>query len=203
MSTAAFPTLKGQSWPIKRTQIWQTRQQESVSGRQLSFSDWSFPRWQWDLTFSFLRGYQPTQTELLTLQAFFNSRAGRSDSFLYTDNYDYYSTGSTIATGDSTLRNFQLTRTIGIAEPIYAPTSVNSVYLGTSLVTSTQYTWNAWGTTSPGYLLFSTKIPTSTQPIIVDFAYAWPCTFNDDRMTYEQFVKYIWENKTVSFTSLK
>lgn len=208
MSTAAFPSLPGLTWPLTRTPIWQTRQQNSVSGKRINIADWSYPKHRWTLTYNFLRGSTPTYAELQTLEGFFNARYGSFDSFLYTDPDDYSAVGSTIGTGDSTAQAFQLYRTFGstvagFQEPILGPSTVSLVVVGGTTISSTQYSVAVWGTTTPGVLTFSTFAPSTGAAIVCDFTFAWPVSFDADQMDFEQFVNKIWQLGQVSFTSLK
>jgi uncharacterized protein (TIGR02217 family) len=210
VSTVAFPSLPGQTWPVIRTAIWQSRAQQSISGKILNIADWSQPKWQWEVTFSALRGYNATllAAEIQNIQGFFNSRQGRFDSFLYSDTNDRSVTGSTIGTGDSTVRTFQLVRSLGgFSENILAPTTVTAVYVGSSSIASSKWSvaqWGVGGTTAPGIITFTTgNAPTTGQVVTADFTYAWPVSFNDDAMSFEEFVKKIWALKAVRWTSLK
>jgi len=208
MSTAAFPTLPGLAWPVRRDPMWQTRTQDAVSGKRLNIADWSYPKYKWTVSFNFLRGDNPTHVEWQTLMGFFNSMYGSWDSFLYTDPRDNTVTGSTIGTGDSTNRAFQLKRLFGssvasFTEPILGPTAISKLVVGVTTMTSTQYVLQYWGSTAPGMVTMSSFAPSTLQAVVADFTYAWPVSFDNDTMNFEEFVKQIWDLKTVSFTSLK
>lgn len=207
MSTAMFPTLPGLAWPVQRRPIWATRTQNAVSGKRINLADWSTPKYRWGLTYNFLRG-APNYSEMETLAGFFNARYGSFDSFLYTDPNDYSATGSTLGTGDSTDRTFQLQRRYGstydgLVEPIYAPLAVSRMAVGASTYSSTQFSVLSWGTTSPGLVTFSTFAPSTGLAVTADFTYAWPVSFDADSLDFDEFVRRIWELKTITFTSLK
>jgi len=55
MSSQVHPTLAGLGWSVKRTPIWMTRKQESISGKRTFSADWSYPRWRWEITYNVLR----------------------------------------------------------------------------------------------------------------------------------------------------
>ena len=88
----AFPTLKGLDIAVKRTEIYSTLVQAAASGKELRASFQSTPRYQFELTFNFLRqsGYSSNtpSDELATLQAFFESMLGQWGTFTYTDPVD-------------------------------------------------------------------------------------------------------------------
>lgn len=205
MSTQAYPFFPGLTYPIARKPIWQTRTQDSVSGKRINIADWSYPKWQWSLTYSALRGYTTTlaAAEIEAMIGFFNSRQGSFDSFLYSDTNDRTSTGSTIGTGDSTNRAFQLYRTLGgFTEPILAPTTVTSILVGGTA--STSWSVTGWGTTTPGVVTFTTGFaPPNGQAVVAAFSYSWPVSFDDDILSFDEFVQKIWKLEAINFTSLK
>lgn len=208
MSTQAYPVLPGLTWPVVRTPIWQTRTQNSVSGKKLNLADWSYPKRRWVQTYNFLRGAGPTYSEQQTLEGFFNTMFGSFGSFLYADPRDASVTGSTIGTGDSTDRTFQLSRVygstlFGFSEPIFAPTAITKMVVGATTLSSTQYGFGLWGSSAPGIVTFSTFAPSTGAAVVASFAFSWPVSFDSDSMDFEEFVKQIWQLSGVSFTSLK
>src|SRR5260370_16979561 len=93
MSSQVFPALAGVAWSVKRTPLWKTRVQEAISGKRTRVADWSFPRWQWELAYDFLRQAGATMQaasfagqaygEFAQLPGFFYGRQGRFASLLY------------------------------------------------------------------------------------------------------------------------
>lgn len=205
MSTQVFPTLTGEEWDIKRSQIQGgVTVQESISGKRTSIQNWSSPRWAWEVSFSYLDA-TPTVADLQTLMGFFNSRGGRYDTFLYTDKDDYTVTTQALGTGDGTTAAFQLVRTWGgFVEPIFAPNTVSKVYVNGVDAGGANWSVTSWGATSPGVVTFNGgHIPTAGQAVTADFTFYWPCRFDDDSLMYNNFMKYLYENKTVKFSSEK
>jgi uncharacterized protein (TIGR02217 family) len=133
MSTAVFPVLTGLGWDAPRTPIWNNTLQENVSGKETRLALWTYPRWQWDLTFDVLRQgtvHGAAYTEFSQLAGFFNQRQGQFDTFLYTDTDDNSVTTQSIGSGDGSTTAFQLVRTFGgFVEPVLAPNAVSAVYL--------------------------------------------------------------------------
>jgi len=129
---ATFPTLAGLGWSVDRQEIWQTRKQQNVSGKETLVADWSLPRHQWDLTYEFLRQGSiagVSYTEMAQLEGFFNLRSGMNEAFVYRDADDNSVTGQLLGSGDGATRAFPLVRTFGGAvEPIGAVVSAPSVY---------------------------------------------------------------------------
>lgn len=215
MSSVLFPTLAGLGWSVTRAPVWQTRVQQSISGKETRLADWSYPRWQWSLTFDVLRqGAVGGQTfaEFETLAGFVNARQGRFDSFLYQDADDNAVTGQQIGTGDGATTVFQLVRAFGsFIEPVLAPLSVTNVYVNGVAATGwnvtswgAQYLESPFGTSPnlPGQVSF-TAAPASGAAITADFSFAFPCRFDQDATGFEKFMAGFYALKKLSFTSLK
>lgn len=203
MSNSVFPNLIGEEWDIKRSQIWGgTTVQESVAGKRYSVQNWSSPRYQWQLSFSYLDS-APSIGDLQTLMGFFDKLGGRYDTFLYTDKDDNSVTGQGIGTGDGATTNFQLVRSWGgYVAPVLAPNNVSKVYLGGVVQGSSTYTVNNWGSSAPGVVNF-TVAPSSSVAVSADMTYYFPCRFDDDQLTYNNFMSLLYENKGVKFSSEK
>jgi uncharacterized protein (TIGR02217 family) len=211
MSTAVFPSLPLIGWPVKRTEIWQTRKPLAISGKETALADWSYPRHQWELTFDGLRQAGTNMqvpsfagavwAEFATLAGFYDLRQGGFDSFLYTDPDDNTVTGQGIGTGDGVTTSFQLIRAFGgFAEPIYAPNVVSHVYrAGTD---HSDWTVTGWGTTTPGVVTFSAA-PSSGQAITADFTYYFPCRFVDDQCEFQKFLGGVYSCSKLVFKSIK
>src|SRR5437667_11316720 len=119
MSTSVLPTLKGKGYEVVRTPIWSTSIQQFISGKELRINNgWTYPIYQWDIPYNFLRS-DATNSELQSLLGFYNARNGSYDSFLYADSDDNSVTSQNIGTGNGSTLTFQLVRTFGaFVEPI-------------------------------------------------------------------------------------
>jgi uncharacterized protein (TIGR02217 family) len=206
MSTSVFPTLAGLGWSVTRREVWKTRSQEAISGKETRIADWSYPRHQWSLGFDFLRQGALSGTaygEFAQLAGFFDLRQGMFDSFLYGDADDNAVTGQAIAAGDGATTSFAFVRSFGgFVEPILAPNTVSHVYLNGVAQSPSSYTVNGWGSTAPGTLVFGTP-PGSGVAIAADFSFYFPCRFAADQMDFEKFMASLYAAKKVSFVSLK
>jgi uncharacterized protein (TIGR02217 family) len=206
MSTSIFPTLAGLGWSVTRREIWKTRSQEAISGKETRIADWSYPRHQWSLSYDFLRQGAlsgSAYAEFAQLAGFFNLRQGMYDSFLYADADDNAVMGQGIATGDGATTSFALVRGFGgFTEPILAPNLVSQVYLNGVAQSPTSYSIHGWGTSAPGTLVF-TAPPASGAAITADFTFYFPCRFAADQMDFEKFMAALYEAKKVTFISLK
>ncbi|HKT18014.1 MAG TPA: DUF2460 domain-containing protein [Stellaceae bacterium] len=206
MSSAVFPSLAGLGWTVTRSEIWKTRTQESISGKETRIADWSYPRHLWALSYDFLRQGDfagAAYGEFAALAGFFNLRQGALDSFLYADPDDNRASSQEIATGDGATTSFQLVRGFGgYAEPVLAPNVVSAVYLNGVAQSAGAYTVNLWGAALPGTLVFNAP-PGAGVAITADFTFYFPCRFAADQLDFEKFMAALYQLKKIEFVSLK
>lgn len=202
MSAAVFPALLGLGWSVKRSEIWVTRSQESVSGKEVRIADWTFPRHEWELTFEhLLQGSLNGQTraDFASLSGFFNLRQGMFDSWLYQDVDDNAVTDQIIAVGDGTTTAFQLIRSFGnFVEPMLAPNVITNVKVANSVQSPGTYSVDS----TTGILTFNAA-PANAAGITATFSYFFRCRFLEDRMDFEKFSSALYLAKSVKFQSLK
>jgi hypothetical protein len=224
MSTLILPALPGLTWPIKKTTMWKTRVQESVSGKRTIIRDWSYPRYSWELPFSMLRqagaseqmtSYRGlTYVEYSSLQGFFNTLGGRGDTFLYQDVDDNSATNQFIATGDGVTTVFQMQASFGgFYMPITAPQTITQLRVnGVPQTPGAAYDYSLWGgnfaisnTASgmPGGGIAFVATPPAGAQIYWDGSYYFPCQFDDDTMNFQKFTAAFYECKSVKFSSFK
>ncbi|MGH6967595.1 MAG: DUF2460 domain-containing protein [Stellaceae bacterium] len=210
MGTTVFPWPTGWSYTVQRTPIFATRKQKSISGKVTRIADQSIPVYQWTLPINLLRQAMVAGTsydEFFTFEGFFDSLYGGWDTFLFQDLLDYTITSQPIGTGDGTTTIFPMVRALGgFAMPILAPnlTATLNVYVNGSLQSPSGYTVTPWGTSNaagPGQLIFNTA--PGAYSITADFSWYFPCTFDDDKMSFAQFMQNLIEVKKISFTSVK
>ena len=206
MSTSVFPTLAGLGWSVTRREMWKTRSQEAISGKETRIADWSFPRHLWSLSYDFLRQGNfagAAYGEFAALAGFFNLRQGGFDSFLYADPDDNQATGQEIGVGDGVTTSFQLVRGFGgYAEPVLAPNVVSAVYLNGVAQSAAAYTVNGWGPTLPGTLVFDAP-PGAGVAVVADFTFYFPCRFAADQLDFEKFMAALYQLQKIEFVSLK
>jgi uncharacterized protein (TIGR02217 family) len=204
MSTEVFPSLAGLEYPVVRTPIYSTLMQTAVSGAETRAALQLYPRWQWTLSFNFLR--DDTTDEIRTLLGFFLARKGSFDSFLFEDPDDNSVAGQQIGIGDGSTITFQILRTFGgFTEPILAPLVFSQVKVGSSVKTpGTDYVVFGWenGAFAPGLISF-TSPPGAGQAITASFTYAWPVRFVSDQYDFSKFMNRLWEQKKLDFISVK
>ena len=198
MSNIVFPTLAGLTFPVERNAVWMTKTQPAVSGKETRLNLWSYPRYEYTLSYDVLRS-DSVNLEFQTILDFYNARQGAFDSWLFNDPDDNTATAQTFGTGDGATTAFQLARTLpggGFSEPVKA---VNTITQVTKNGTPTAaYTYVA----ATGVLTF-TVAPTAGQVLAWTGTYYWRCRFMDDTFNLSKFANQFWETKTLKFQSLK
>lgn len=197
MSNNVFPTLSGIEWNIERNPIHNTLIAESASGKEATCALWSFPKYQYKLSYSVLN--DNTTSDLKTIIGFFNEALGQYDSWLYTDPSDYTVVAQAIGTGDGSTTAFQLLRTRGgFVEPIQNINGTPSVYVNGILQ---NYIGDYY--MGPTGIIHFGNPPANALPITATFSWYWRCRFSADTMTFNQFMKNLWESKSVKFQTVK
>jgi uncharacterized protein (TIGR02217 family) len=195
MSSEIFPSLAGLEYPVVRTPVWKTLAQTAVSGNENRVGLWTYPRWQWTLSFNFLR--DDANNEFRTLAGFFLARQGSYDSFLFNDADDNAVTAQPLGIGNGTQTDFQFVRSFGgFTEPVLSPLSgFIDIYVNGALTTS-------WSLLPAGIVQFATA-PAAAAVITASFAYLWPVRFLADQYDFSKTLNRIWEQKKLDLISLK
>lgn len=195
MSTAVFPTLAGIKWNNKKTPLFKTGIQTSLSGRELRTQYYSYPRWNFALSYEFLRD-GVGQNELKDLVSFFLLRGGSYDSFYYNEPSDNSATNQTIGTGDGSTLKFALVRVYGsYVEPVFAVQGTPSIMLNGAVQTT-------------GYSIANGVVTFTTAPaagVTVSWTgnFYFIVRFKYDMMDFNQFMKDLWEAQKVDLITLK
>lgn len=132
MSTNVFPTFNINSigYPVKRTAVWNTKIQDSISGMETRLAYWTYPKYKWTIDLNALQAIASAD-DFATFMGFYNARQGQFDTWLYSDPDDGGVAGQNIGTGTGGNANFQLVKAFGgFVEPVLAPNTVTAVYLG-------------------------------------------------------------------------
>lgn len=195
MSNAIYPSLPGLEFPVQKEAIWEVGKLVSASGRRFHATYWSYPAWRWTLSYEFLReggGF----TEFQTLMAFFNARGGPADDFLFSDPDDNTATNAQIGTGNGSLTDFRLSRSMGgYIEPVGQGTPTQVTVAGSA---TTAYTLVNNGTT----IRFNVA-PANGAVIRWTGTYLWRVFFDGDTQAAEEFAANFWRTRQVSLISQK
>lgn len=197
MSDAVFPSLPGLKWNIKRTPIWKTLKQESVSGKELSVALMTYPNRRITLSYEVLRA--GAEVELQTLEGFFNLRQGSHDTFLYNDPDDRSVTDQSFGTGNGTQTVFALARTRGgFTEPVQSLNSAPVIKVaGVTKTLTTDYTISALG------VVTFVAAPAAAAALTWSGTYYWRCKFLQDMAEFDQFLHDLWQLQRLEFRTVK
>ena len=216
-----LPFLPGQEIAVSKAPQWSTGVIRAASGRERRTAYWTFPLWQFELSYGVIR-HRPSQAELFAMWEFFNTMQGQYGPWLFVDPTDCQipttalldSAGLPIldaggalilddsggqlayafAVADGTTRTFQLTRpTLSFAEPVFA------TYAATVLDN---------GAPAASYAVSSGQVTFAVAPaaghILSWFGfYYFGCRFLQDDLAFEQIVQQLWAGRSLKFTSLR
>lgn len=197
----AFPDLKGQGWSVVKRPTFSTRVASHVSGREVRVPFFSFPIYEFELTFDGLDSDGSFSglgaNSLQSLMGLYLASQGSYGTFLYTDPTDSSATAQLLGTGDGSKTIFTFQRQIGSAiEPVSYVTNVANVYLADI----DQPT--GWTFTAPRTLTFSSP-PGNGVTVKATFTYAFECRFLEDQVDFENFMKGLWKVESLKFRSVK
>lgn len=197
MSSLIYPALPGLGFNFTRTPIWSTEKQQAVSGLETRASMQAFPRYQYTLTYEFLRA-RAGLTELQTLIGFYNKVGGSFDNFSFDDPDDNSVTGQGLGTGDGATMTFQMVRTFGgWTDPILAVNAISAVYIDGAVQSGDSYAVDNMG------LLTFTAAPGDGLPVTADFTYYWRSRFVDDQYDFDKFMHQLWQQQQLQIITVK
>ena len=122
VASLVFPTLRGLTYPVKKTAQFNTGFRQVTSGRETATAFMAFPWWLFELSFEYLPDRTPGAsgyTDYRTLQGFFLQLQGRFGTFLFCDPDDFHVVAGQIATADGVTLQFPFVRNFGgFFEPV-------------------------------------------------------------------------------------
>jgi len=190
MSNAIFPSnLPGITWDNSKSPIFSTIVRTATSGKELRAAFYSYPLWDFHLSYDVLRdSIVGGINELKTIVGFFLARQGKFDSFLFTDPSDNAVVDQQIGIGNASNTLFQLIRDYGgFVEPVMNVNTIAGVKLNG--VVTTLYSIDSKG-----------RITMNTAPgagVVVTWSgsYYYRCRFKEDTVDLKQFLYQFWELK--------
>lgn len=195
MSSFVFPTIKGLTYPIRRTPQWRTGVNEAISGKESRIAYRQYPRILFSLEYSVLRE-QASTNELKQLVGLFNALQGSYDTFLYNDPEFNSVTIENFGTGNGTTTSFQLVARYqnsggpGYAERVQNLSSSPSIYDNGVLKTlTTDYTISV-----TGIITFFTP-PVSGHALTWTGTFSYRCRFMDDSIEFEKMMAFLWKTQ--------
>jgi uncharacterized protein (TIGR02217 family) len=206
MAPPILPSFRFFSYPAKRTPMWSTMHQMSVSGMDNPIPLWTFNKWSYELIIELLNsGSTAFQNALAiewqALNAFYNQVNGSFGVFQFNDPDDNSVTNQLFGVGDGTTTAFPLTRTMTGAggftwnEPVFAPVGTPVVKVnGTPTVLFTLGT--------QGLITFNSA-PAAAASLTWTGTFNWLCRFDEDTLEFSKFMNNLWECKSLKFTTIK
>lgn len=198
MSDEIFPKLIGISWDITKTPEFYTISKTSPSGVDVVASLSGYPRWNFTLSYEFLRD-TGTDGELQKLVGFFLQRRGNVQDFLLLDDTDHIiENPQNIGVGDGKTTEFQLIRNYGgFIEPVFGTVSGTVHIFGGGIEITDGVTINA-----KGLVTFATA-PTSGTVLSWTGEFYYRVRFKESSVEFSNFAYKLWEAKTVELVSVK
>lgn len=217
--TPVFPTLAPLTWSTHKEPSFKSTVSKAVTGRETQLIRAVYPRWEFTLSYgedAWLR--EETQnilpdprllgkTELQQISGLFLQCFGAFGEFYYLDPNDN-SRIIGLGDNDAVTTVYPLFYTWGtgpftpsFTAPVSGIESIISVYIGTTLQDPSTYGVDSTNT----QLVFVEPPPLALigQPITVAFIFYFRCRFLTDMQEYDQWAKNLWENKEVTFQSVK
>lgn len=195
MSDAVFPELPGLKWDREKNPEFRTIIQTSASGCDKSAAMWVYPKWHFKLSYEFLRDNGTMQGELQQLVGFFLARRGDFDTWLYRDPEENRAVDQVIGLGDGVTKEFQLVRNYaGFIEPVFGVKARPAVTVAGA---AAEFEFTSWG------LVTFAAPPPNGAPIAATFDYYYRVRFKNSMLELNQFLRALWEAKTVEFASVK
>ena len=196
MSQAILPNFASRGFSSYKRPTFSTRISKRNSGRTKRAANYTYPLYEFELSFNGLRS-DAIRLELQTLMGFFLSRQGQFDTFLYLDPTDNLVTSQVIGVGDGSTVLFPLVRNMGgWVEPIGQAANQPTITVGGVANT-------AWGLVLPNQVQFEAPPAIGAQIIVQNLQFYFVCCFDDDQQEFENFMYQMWLNKSVKFTSVK
>ncbi|MDQ7989016.1 MAG: DUF2460 domain-containing protein [Candidatus Dactylopiibacterium sp.] len=195
MSNAILPDFPGITIDVQRSAEWNTVIKEAWSGAETRVAQRTWPVWLYSLKIDVLRA---DVDEINALEAFFNSRAGAWDSFLFRDPENAHVTDQQFGVCDGVATVFQLSRAVGTwIEPVWAPASTPAPVIkhnGTPLVLGTDYSLGA-----NGRVLLASARPSGVLSWTGD--YFMRVRFADDKLQLQRICAGLWKVGKVELRS--
>jgi uncharacterized protein (TIGR02217 family) len=203
MTALTFPSLVGLEFPVLKSPIWSTIENESISGKTTRISLYTYPKYRISLSFSYLgSGIAGQNQDYQTLIGFYNRCGGKAKPFRWTDPYDNTATAQSLGIGDGATTQFLLVRTLGgFVEPAQDVSAISQVTVaGTPTAAYTQVQDPNFGLV---YAINFNSPPANGAAIAASFTYNWPCRFDDDSVEFSNDMQLFWSLRKLSFTTLK
>lgn len=208
------PTL---SWSVIKTANWGTRMQRSVSGREVRVADFTYPIWNYQLTWEVLRdawdlrsgvygigpafplGY-PAQYELANIVNFFNSVKGAAMTFQWNDPSDT----DTSQLGPTTPGGGGTAQVLGVGDGVTTQFKIVGVQLSPVVPVVVRFVTPAaaYAIDYDNCLLNFTTAPGSGVTVSIGMTYNQRVRFKSDTLESEEFYYQLYQMKKLELESV-
>jgi uncharacterized protein (TIGR02217 family) len=226
VSNLIYPNnLPGLAFNVVRRPKGNTDVQPHVSGREVRLGYWTYPMYEWDLTYSVLRDFRPCPSytipsELKRLEGFFLAVQGSLTGFYFQDPDDDHVVGQALGTGDGTTGRFLLVRTWGdisyaapdgsiaavVTEPVGDIDPTPSVFYLNGIPQTLNVDYIVQNSPGNSYVTFAVAPPNGVV-ITADLWYYFYVRFKDDSLDFEKFSgppgAAFWTIKKLTLVSLR
>jgi len=194
-----FPTLIGQSFLVAKTPTWATKIATASSGRERRRKAWSYPRWQFKVSYEVLRDL-PATPDLERLAAFFLLHGGQYQEFFFFDPGDNTVAAQRFGIGDGVTTKFQLIRSMAFGSATFSE-PVGGV-LGTPTVFADAAPVASFTVGPRGSITFASA-PAAGKVLTWTGRFMFVCRFDDDALEFNQMMQSLWSQDGLSFTTTK
>lgn len=190
--------LPGLSIDVKKKPNFKTNIKESANGNEVRNALAEYPRWDFELSYEFLKDPAIGESSLKTIMGFFLARRGSFDSWLFKDPDDYLVTDGYCGEADAVTTEFPFCRTMGgFHEKVGQVDTDNDidVFVDGVLVDPADYT-----VTLPNLIVFDSA--PATGDVTASFQFFFACRFSEDQQDYEKFMDRLWSLQSCEFRSI-
>lgn len=211
MSSLIFPVVRGVSWTLRRTPIFNTINQKCASLKSVRGRLAQYPIWKFAFTWNYLKRNpndmpDPALTpynDFETLAGWVCARAGQFDNFLIRlsdftqDQSDSTAQGQLIGTGNGSNKIFQLVVNLGsFVDWVQAPAASPVMYLNGAPTTAFTLDQNT------GLVTF-TSAPGNGVIVSADFSFYHRVTLDADAYDFDALMYQLWNLKQITFVTDK
>jgi uncharacterized protein (TIGR02217 family) len=226
-----FPTLIGLTFNFIRRPKGSTSIQTQTTGREGRVGYWTFPLYEWELSYDYLGDTPRTpalypsflqivgdpppsatiNSEIRRLQGFYLAMQGPLTPFYFLDPNDFFTIGQPIAIADGTETSFRVVRTTGdpgaeVTTPVGlvnegAAFTLNVFLNGILQTKNTDYTITGEGA-GDAFVTF-TNPPPADVAITMDVGHFFYVHFKDDQAEFTKFADKFWMVRKLTLESLR
>ena len=191
MKLKVLPVTDGIAWKSTKAQAWSTTVKEAGSGKERVLTNWAYPRWTIETSYSILT---PEAGDLL--YGFFASLRGRYEPFLWPDPEHNAEHDIQLGIGTGAKAKYQALRRFGAwAEPVLdlkpdtLEVKVDDVKVE--------------ATADDNGIITLAAAPPNGAKVTASYGYYWRVRLSDDKFTIEVVLDNIWRSKSMKLVTVR